>query len=72
MRRELGGVEKMLSGTDNQTQHCDHKHGTSADEPNDNVECKFLAPGLTYVLPLHPAKPFQEGRRDPPSEHPAQ
>ena len=61
MRHELGGVEDMLSETDDQTQHGDHQYGTSVDEPNDDVECKILAPGLAYVLPPHPAKAFQEG-----------
>ena len=51
-----------------ETQYGDHKHGTSADESNDNVECKLLTSSLTYVLPLHPTKPCQERRRNPPSK----
>jgi len=68
MRSELGRIEDMLSRTDDQAQHGDHKYGTSAYEPDDHVQSELLAPGLTHVLSFHTSEPLQERRRNPPGE----
>ena len=68
MRGELRGIEHMLSGTSDQAQHSDHKHGTSAYEPDDEVQSKLLTPGLTDIVSFHTSKPLQERRQNPPGE----
>ena len=52
----------MLSGTDDQAQHSDHEHSTSAYEPND-IQSELLVPGQTHILLLHMSESLQKGDR---------
>lgn len=72
MRLELSRAVDVFRRADDVTHDRNDEDGATANEPNNDVQRKLLAPRLTDIWALHPAKPCQERRRYPEGENPTQ